>query len=162
LIHGQVVVKWVRYLDSRDILIVDDALVQDEFMQRVLHMAAPPGVRVRVMTVRDAVQALTLSGGDDTHLLVLVKSPETALGLLNAGVSFQSLNVGGMAAAPGTTRLFKSVSASAGQLAALEALRERGVRVYIQMVPEERPLEMSELLPRSQTEAGLLGMPYRA
>ncbi len=150
LIHGQVVVKWLRHLKCKDVLIVDDALVQDEFMQRVLHMAAPSDVRVRVMTVRDAVRELKLPADDGGHLLVLVRSPQTALKLLDGGVSFPMLNVGGMAAAPGTTRLFKSVSATREQMAALAAARTRGVNVYLQMVPEERPVDISELLPLPQ------------
>ena len=155
LIHGQVVVKWLKHLNCKDILIVDNALVQDEFMQRVLHMAAPSDVRVRVMTVRDAVRELRLPTGDEGHLLVLVRSPQTALELLNGGVSFAALNVGGMAAAVGTTRLFKSVSATREQMAALAAAKGRGVYVYLQMVPEERPVDISELLPVPQVAAAV-------
>ena len=55
----------------------------------------------------------------------------------------------GLAAGPDTSRLYKSVSVNNAQIAALRAMQCEGVRVYFQTVPEERPVEMSELLPAS-------------
>jgi len=150
LIHGQVVVKWLRHLDCKDILIVDDDLWRDSFMQSVLRMAAPPGVRVRVARVQDAAEQLNLPASNGQGVLVLVKSPKAALELLHNGVCFTELNVGGLAAGAGTTRLYKSVSANAEQIDALLTMRDNGVRVYLQMVPEERPVELSELTPVQQ------------
>jgi len=188
LIHGQVVVKWLRYLGCKEILIVDDALCHDDFMQNVLRLAAPPGVRVRVAAVHEAARLLRsaiscrrFTDTEDRHslgesktphpsgwmmspdlsrkdlsstcsVLVLVRSPQTVLALLDNGFSFDKLNVGGLAAGEGTTRLYKSISANSEQIAALHAIRGRGVRVYFQMVPEERPVEMSDLLPIRQSQ----------
>jgi len=105
---------------------------------------------VRVMTVEDAARELRLSHGDHGRVLVLLRTPERALELLDHGVPFLSLNVGGMAAALGTTRLFRSVSATPEQVAALAAIQRRGLKVYLQMVPEERPIDISELLPAAE------------
>lgn len=174
LIHGQVVVKWLRYLDCKQILIVDDELWRDEFMQSVLRLAAPSDVRVHVAPVRQAAKLLQSStleamsrhpsgeamsrhpSGEDSSsghgVLVLVRSPQTALALLDNGFLFSELNVGALAAGEGTTRLYKSISANSEQIAALRAMQDRGVRVYFQMVPEEHPVEMSELLPVRQPQ----------
>ncbi len=157
LIHGQVVVKWVRHLDCKEILIVDDELWHDAFLQNVLRLAAPPDVRVHVTTVQKTGQQLSSSSNDSHGVMLLVKSPQTALALLNNGVPFSELNVGGLAAGPRTMRLYKSVSATSEQIVALFAIRDRGVRVYFQMVPEERRVDLSEILPaRQQQREGLL------
>ena len=174
LIHGQVVVKWLRYLDCNEILIVDDELLRDDFMQNVLRLSAPPGVRVHVASVHQAAQrlesssshhrltdakSLHLSGEEATmrlpsaavenehSVMVLVRSPQTALALLQNGFSFSELNMGGLGAGEGTTRLHKSVSANSQQIAALYAMHDQGVRVYFQAVPEERRAEMAKLMP---------------
>jgi D-glucosaminate-specific PTS system IIB component len=188
LIHGQVVVKWLRYLPCKEILIVDDNLWRDEFMQDVLRLAAPPDVRVNVAPVREAARRLGASvynanqadeaavdrsagallapgsangravdslGGaaDNGHgVMVLVRSPQTALALLDHGFRFTELNVGGLAASEGATRLYKSVSATGEQIAALRTIQDRGVRVYFQTVPEERSVGMSELLAARQPQ----------
>jgi len=146
LIHGQVVVKWLRHLACKEIWIVDDQLWRDDFMQNVLRLAAPPGVRVHVTPVQKASQELKSNPNNGHNVMVLVKSPQVALALLDSGLSFTELNIGGLASGAGTIRLYKSVSASSDQIAALHAIQERGVRVYFQMVPEERPVEMPQLL----------------
>ena len=153
LIHGQVVVKWLRHLDCRDILVVDDELRRDNFMQTVLRMAAPAGVRVRVAAVAEAAGLFRVPAANGHGVLVLVRTPQTALAMLHHGCSFSELNLGGLASGPGSARLFRSVSASESQLAALNEMRNRGVRVYIQMVPEERPLELADVLPAQSTES---------
>ena len=155
LIHGQVVIKWLGHLHSEEVLIVDDKLQHDEFMQKVLQLAAPPGAQVEVLGVHGAAQRLTSAASSNGSVMVLVRSPETALALLEHGVSFTELNVGGMAGGPGAVRLFKSVSATEPQMAALLATCNRGVRVYYQMVPEERPIEVSHVLraPHQHTPA---------
>jgi mannose/fructose/N-acetylgalactosamine-specific phosphotransferase system component IIB len=144
LIHGQVVVKWLHHLGSKDILIVDDELWGDDFMQSVLRLAAPPGVRVHVAPTQGAREQLDRIASQG--VLVLVKSPPTALALHRSGVEFSAVNVGGMAAGPNTTRLFKSVSATQEQIAALLDLQARGVRVYFQIIPEEHAVDIQGLL----------------
>ncbi|MET1239102.1 PTS sugar transporter subunit IIB, partial [Enterococcus faecalis] len=46
LIHGQVVTKWLQQSGANEILVVSDELEQDEFLQSIYLMAAPPGVSV--------------------------------------------------------------------------------------------------------------------
>lgn len=150
LIHGQVVVKWLRHLGCRLILVADDELWHDTFMQNVLRLAAPAGVQVRVVPVHGAARQLNLNGEQEPRVLLLLRSPQAALALLEDGVSFGEVNLGGLGAGPGTVRLYKSVSANDQQLAALRKIQSRGVRVYAQMVPEERPVELDELLPAYQ------------
>ena len=144
LIHGQVVIKWVRTVKCAEIVICDDGVRADAFLQRVLAMAAPPGMRVSVKSVAEASAYLDDSG---PCALLLMKSPQTALALLRAGVKLGRLNVGGMAAGPGTKRLYKMISATPEQLAALKEIQTLGVPVYFQTVPEpeETPLALGAL-----------------
>jgi D-glucosaminate-specific PTS system IIB component len=179
LIHGQVVVKWLRYLHCKEILIVDDQLWRDDFMQNVLRLSAPSGVRVHITPVHQALQRLeslsshrcatdaksgNLSGeeaarrlpsaavNDGHRVMVLVRSPQTAKALLENGFPLSELNVGGLGAGEGATRLHRSVSANSQQIAALRAMQDQGVRVYFQAVPEERPVEMAKLMPARQPQ----------
>lgn len=153
LIHGQVVVKWLRYLGANEIWIVDDQLSADSFMQSILRLAAPSGVDVEVAAAHDASRLLIRASDGGHNVLLLVKSPHAALELFEQGLHFRELNVGGLGAGPNTTRVYKSVSLSAAQIAPLRRLQEHGVRVYLQMVPEERSVELSEVLPSQRLHA---------
>lgn len=147
LIHGQVVVKWVRHVGCTEIVIVDDALARDPYMQRVLQLAAPTGMPVSILSVPDAISYFTTPSRHAGRALVLFKSPSAVLALHQNGVSIPELNLGGMAGGPGARRIFKSVAVMPSDIVALERLCAEGVRVYLQMVPEERPVPLSQVLP---------------
>jgi mannose/fructose/N-acetylgalactosamine-specific phosphotransferase system component IIB len=177
LIHGQVVVKWLRYLACNEVVIVDDELWNDEDLQSVLCLAAPPGVNLGVAPVDQAFHpvyglhtCLSCAGGTRTssctvgsrmpiitsagrgrRILVLVKTPRTALALLENGLAFRELNVGGLAGGVGTTRVYRSISVTPEQVQILQEIGSRGVRVFFQTVPDERALELSELVPIHQS-----------
>lgn len=148
LIHGQVVIKWLRAAPCDEILICDDQVRADGFLQRVLALAAPSTVRLAVRSVAEAIPYLQDATGP--RLMLLMKAPRTALALLQGGVWFDKLNVGGMAAGPGTCRLYKSISATPQQIAELREIRRLGVRIVLQTVPEpeESALDFDALLAR--------------
>ena len=138
LIHGQVIVAWRQHLGYDAICIVDDSIANDAFMGDVLRMAAPTGVRVIVVTVGQAIAALEHT--DASALLVLVKSPQTVLQLIEAGLQIDQVNVGNLGDAPGRKRVHRSISLATEHVTALDALAERGVRITFQLVPDDAPV----------------------
>ncbi len=149
LIHGQVVIKWIRAVPCEEILVCDDQVRADSFLQRVLSLAAPPTARLTVQSVAESLSYLA-DKGSSPRVMLLMKAPCTALALLRGGVWFDKLNVGGMAAGPGTKRLYKSISATLEQIAELKEIRRLGVRIMLQTVPEpeESALDFDTLLSR--------------
>lgn len=145
LIHGQVVAVWLRALGADRIVIVDDPTARDEFLREVLVLAAPPGVPVEVLDVADGARRCTeLAAGPD-RTIVLLRSPKAALALRQAGVPLDVLNLGGLGAGPGRSRLYKTISASRDELADLRALEALGTRVEIQIVADDRPIPLSSI-----------------
>jgi PTS system mannose-specific IIB component len=70
-------------------------------------------------------------------VLLLVRSPETALALVEGGVLLDRLNVGNLSARPGSVRVFKSISLTPAHVEALDALAGRGVCITFQLAPED-------------------------
>lgn len=145
LIHGQVITIWVKALRSSRIVIVDDGVAADSFMQEVMRLAAPPEITVDVCTVQEAMAAL----GDDTpdrdRILVLLKLPQVAEQLYKGGVKFKALNVGGIGAGPGRRSVFKNISMSDEEIATLKRLMEEGVEITLQTVPGEKCVAFTSL-----------------
>jgi PTS system mannose-specific IIB component len=138
LIHGQVVVAWRDYLRYDTILIVDDELAGDPYLRDVLCLAAPAGVKVGVHTTTEAVSVLIAPAFGQ---IVLLKRPETALALVEAGVPLPQLNVGNLAAAPGSRRVVGSISLTPAHVLTLDALAGHGVRVTFQATPDDPALD---------------------
>jgi mannose/fructose/N-acetylgalactosamine-specific phosphotransferase system component IIB len=152
LIHGQVTVGWRQYLRYGEIWVVDDQVRGDLYVQDALCLAAPDGVVVRVYGVGEAV-ALLASGlkrkptrGRTSNVkaerrpcrvLLLLRSPEAALALVERGVPLDRLNVGNLSARPGSVRVFRNISLTPAHVEALDALAERGVGITFQLTPED-------------------------
>jgi PTS system mannose-specific IIB component len=145
LIHGQVVAGWLRVLGGQRIVIVDDATARDEFLREVLTLAAPQGVPVEVHDVAGgAVRCLELARTTEP-VIVLARSPKTILGLRQAGVPIEVVDLGGMGAGPGRRRLHKTISASPDEIRDLRELEQLGTRVEIQIVADDRPIPFRAL-----------------
>jgi mannose/fructose/N-acetylgalactosamine-specific phosphotransferase system component IIB len=145
LIHGQVVAGWLRALGAKRIVIVDDATSRDEFLREVLMLAAPQGVPVEVLGLAEgAARCLELASSPEP-VIVLARSPRTILGLRQAGVPIEVVDLGGMGAGPGRRRLHKTISVSPDELESLRELENMGTRVEIQIVADDRPIPFRSL-----------------
>ena len=145
LIHGQVVAGWLRALGGQRIVIVDDATARDEFLREVLTLAAPQGVPVEVLDVAaGAARCLELAATPEP-VIVLARSPRTVLGLRQAGVPIDVVDLGGMGAGPGRKRIHKTISMSPDEIRDLRQLEQLGTRVEVQIVVDDRPIPFSSL-----------------
>ena len=140
LIHGQVVAIWLKALNARRIVIVDDRTARDEFVSEVIKMAAPPGVAVEIHEIAAGIERVRQLVADPEPAFVLMRSPVTALRLREAGVEFPVLNVGGIGAGPGRKPLYRNISASPEELAAMRALESMGTAVELRIVENDRPV----------------------
>ena len=146
LIHGQVTVGWRQHLRYEAICVVDDVAAVDPALRDALLLAAPAGVAVHVYTTKEAANALAAPPSDKT--LLLLKSPQTALDLVEGGLSLSRLNVGNLAARPGSVRVLQSISLTGEHVAALDALAARGIEVTFQPTPGDPPVDWQTLRPR--------------
>ncbi len=145
LIHGQVVTAWVKQTNGNRILIVDEALVKDVFMQKVLKTAAPPGISVEVHCVADAAELLKGEAVKGEKIIILVKTPQPLEALLDAGVELKTIVLGGMGLKAGRKKFYKNISASDDEVACMKRIIEKGTSIVAQMVPDERAFDISKL-----------------
>jgi PTS system mannose-specific IIB component len=146
LIHGQVIAVWCKHRTFTQILIVDDAVAADPFLEEVLSLAAPPGLTVDVLSIDEGIEELQRDFPDRGTTMVLLKSPEAARKLYDGGVEYEALNVGGLGSAPGRKSVFKNISASEEEIATLAYLMREGVKITFLTVPGEKSKQFSELI----------------
>jgi PTS system mannose-specific IIB component len=140
LIHGQVVTIWLKALNAKRIVIVDDQTARDEFLREVITLSAPPGVPVEVLDVESGTQRVLVLAADPEPVFVLVRSPIVALHLREAGVEFPLLNVGGLGAGPTRKPLYRNISANPEELEAMRRLESMGTAVELRIVENDRPV----------------------
>lgn len=145
LIHGQVIAVWCKHQPFTRIVIVDDEVAADPFMQEVMRLAAPPGLRVEALSLEEAVRRLPRDPHPRETTMVLLRSPQVALRLYVGGVRYTALNVGGLGIGPGRRPLFRHIAASDEEIAALKALAEQGVDITFLTVPGEKARSFAKL-----------------
>ena len=138
LIHGQVTVAWSKHINSQKIVVANDESAEDEIQKSLLPLAAPPGVDVEIVPIREAREKV-----EGKRSMLLVKNPEDLLRLLDLGLEVKEANLGNMGFREGRKNLTKCLSLSESEIADLRKVEAMGVKVYFQMLPQDRktPLE---------------------
>ncbi|MDR5585970.1 MULTISPECIES: PTS sugar transporter subunit IIB [Clostridium] len=144
LIHGQVATAWSKITKATKIIVVDDAVAQDPFMEMVLKSAAPSSIKVEIYGVNDAINALN-KDDDGERVIVLIKTPMPVLSLVKAGVAIKELNLGGMGAKQGRKQFYKNISVSDEEKEAFKELKELGVNVFVQIVPDAKQIQLDKI-----------------
>lgn len=142
LIHGQVVEGWLPVLKVRRVYVISDSAAADPVQRSLMELSLPENVSLEVLTLASAPAALKKAAQEGDRSLILAPGPQEVLALHEAGVPFNSVNVGGLHFAAGTIQLGKAIFLDEEDMDSLEALAERGVKIEGRAVPSEPPLDV--------------------
>lgn len=107
LIHGQVMTAWIQYTGGNHIVIVDDVTAQDDFTKQIMQMAVPAGIKLDIYNVQEAPQKINANQTD--KLIILAKTPQVFLQLIQAQVALPGVIIGGMGANKGRQKVYKNI-----------------------------------------------------
>lgn len=111
LIHGQVAVAWMKYINAKAIIICNDKVASDPIQKMALPLAAR-GSKVLVFSVAETLKYE--KEHQEETLFIITKFPSDALDLIKAGIKIESINVGNAAPIAGTKYVMvtKSIAAT--------------------------------------------------
>ena len=132
LVHGQIVAKWIKFRPVDRLVLVDDVLINDDFMADIYRMSAG-GKEVDITTVADVSQ--TLNRKDDSVMLIF-KDVDGAYQAFKDGLSIPELNVGAVQSAPNRKNAVQGVALSPEEYDKLVEMKAAGINVYLQPIPE--------------------------
>lgn len=141
LIHGQVVAKWIKFRPVNRLIVADDELLKDEFMCDIYKMAAP-GNEVEIVAVDDLQEALDRK---DDQVMVIFRDVVNAKRAFDATVSLAELNVGAVPSAKDRHSVTQGVALSKDEFDLLMEMKNKGVDVYIQPIPENDKLTLDSI-----------------
>lgn len=143
LIHGQVMTAWIQYTGGNHIVIVDDVTAQDDFTKQIMQMAVPTGIKLDIYNVQEAPQKINANQTD--KLIILAKTPQVFLQLIQAQVALPGVIIGGMGANKDRQKVYKNIFMSAIEKQAVQAIGAQGVAVKIQVIPDEKALSIEKV-----------------
>ncbi|MFC6275407.1 PTS system mannose/fructose/N-acetylgalactosamine-transporter subunit IIB [Levilactobacillus tangyuanensis] len=147
LLHGQVATVWTKTVRPNRILVVSDAVVQDQLRKTLIVQAAPADVKANVISVDKMAKIFHDPRFDSFRVLLLTENLTDMHRLLAAGVDLRGsgVNVGNLAFSTGKTMLTDSVAADATDVQVAQKLMGQGVTVTAQTVPSDRPQDFLNL-----------------
>lgn len=145
LIHGQVGMTWVNHIGANLILVVDDQVANDPIQQSLMDMAAPNTVDTRYFTIQETIDKIHLAA-DDQLILIVAKTPQIILKLVEGGVPIDKVNIGNMHFSEGKKQITSTVSIDEEDAKTFRRLDELGVKLEIRRVPSERATNILEFI----------------
>ncbi len=121
LIHGQVATMWSGVLGVNLLLVANDKVATDEMRQSLMNMAAPSYAQTRYFTI------------------------EKTCAIIGKASPIKKVNIGNMHMAEGKRQVATSVAVDDADVAAFKKLRDLGVELEIQRVPDTAPEDLEKL-----------------
>lgn len=136
LLHGQVAMVWTNTVKADRIAVVNDAVTKDEAQIAALTMAKPAGVKLSLLSKERALVRFKDGSYAGQNIFVIIKNIEDAAFLVE-NLGLKEINIGNVAAKPGSRSIKKSVSLTEDEIKIINDLENSGVKVKAQMLPTE-------------------------
>ena len=146
LIHGQVVVGWVRALGAERIVVVDDSVCNSEWERELMTLGVPPELEVVFTSVSDATETLDGWSHDAKCTILLLPDVAGLARLCQGSRAISRVNIGGVHEDVGRTERLSYVYLTDDEAAQLRKLSDNGIAVSAQDVPTARPVGVGDLL----------------
>ncbi len=155
LIHGQIVQGWLKTVNVDKILIISDEVANDEMQQILLSMAVPSSVKLVIKNIKDATYEISNEVYDNDNLMILFSNPQDVVKIIDNGIKFQSINIGGMHYSHGKKQLLTNLSVDRNDIASFLKLIDCGIELETRALPQDdRYNAVSDI----QKEAEILGI----
>ena len=143
MVHGQIVTKWATVNKCKYVIIVDNALAADPFMSNFYKNAAQKGIKIDVCDPIKAAKQWSEGkfGPSERNVMLVFKDATNAYNLWKEGFPVQEIDLGNQVASHGKKQISREVFLSEDEFNKLKEMHEGGVRVYMQVIPEDTPIE---------------------
>lgn len=146
LIHGQVTTVWTKEAKAQRIIVVSDEVANDEIRSTLVKQAAPPGVKVAVVSIEKAAAVYHNVKYENDTVFYLFTNPNDVLRLIEAGVPIKEVNIGGMSFKTGKKQITKAVSVDTTDVAAFRKMHDIGVNLCLKVVISDPDVDFIKLI----------------
>ena len=145
-VHGQVGARLVREFGIHKIALVSDVIAKDAFMVQLYTAAGINGADIVVYTVEKALEAYQNGEFNKQNVMLLFGDIDTAKRTYDAGVHFNSLNIGNAKGGTDKLRVDQTTYISLEEGKELLQLHKNGVDIYFQAMPNATKTSLEKAL----------------
>jgi mannose/fructose/N-acetylgalactosamine-specific phosphotransferase system component IIB len=146
LIHGQVVLGWAKFLSSKYLILCDNEVAENDWEGELYLSCVPAELTAKILNIDDTIHLLKNGTIEPEKTIVLVKSPEVLLNIINDGYSPENVNIGGLHFGETRKKYLPYLFLSDKEISELQSCIKKGVNIYCQDVPNAKIYQLTELL----------------
>ncbi|MBE6082181.1 MULTISPECIES: PTS system mannose/fructose/N-acetylgalactosamine-transporter subunit IIB [Tissierellales] len=147
LIHGQVMTKWSKGMNTNALFVVDDATAKDPFMKDIYTMSTSnTGMTIKVLSIDEAVDYWNKSNFEDYKAILLFKSIAGAKEAIDKGLPVKRLNLGGIAKTKDSKFVIPNIAVRHEDMDTLKEVESKGIEVFFQVVPDTKSVSLKDAI----------------
>ncbi len=145
LIHGQVVAGWCPVINPDRLILCNDDIAGSDW-ECQLYRDAAADYDTSVCSVKQTVELLKGAQLKNQRVFIVVNSPAAVVQLLDSGVEFNKVIVGGLHFQPGKRKVADFIYIDDGDLMHFQTLLNRNIILEGRDVPNCKPIDIPALL----------------
>jgi len=146
LIHGQVVIGWVNHLCSKQIILCDNSVCENDWEKELYLSIVPENLKARVLSVNELAEVLKSGEFDLSKTIILVNNPQVIEELLEQDVELEKINIGGIHFKEGRSKYLSYLYLSSEEVSSFSRLVNQGIALHCQDVPDAKKVPITNLI----------------
>lgn len=147
LIHGQVMTKWSKGMNTNALFVVDNATAKDPFMKDIYMMStANSGMTIKVFSTDEVVEYWNKTNFENYRAILLIKSISAVKEIIENGLPVPKLNLGGIAKTKESKFVLPGVAVKSEDFEVLKEIEAKGIEVFFQVVPDTKSVSLKDAI----------------
>jgi PTS system mannose-specific IIB component len=147
LIHGQVMTKWSKGMNTNALFVVDNATASDPFMKDIYIMStANSGMTIKVFSTDEVIEYWNKKNFENHRAVLLIKTIATAKEIIEKGLPIPKLNLGGIAKSKDSKFVLPNVAVKPEDFEVLKEIESKGIEVFFQIVPDTKSVSLKDAI----------------
>jgi len=135
LIHGQVVLGWAKALKPDRIVVSNDRVATSSWERKFYASSVPPSLKVSFLDLEETARQLLNNLFKSESVMILFETVKDVHAVVEKGVTFSNVNVGGLHYRDGAVELLPFVFLTDEDRHYLRELVKRSVTLTAQDIP---------------------------
>lgn len=143
LVHGQILLKWMKVLEVKRVVVLSDDLNMDPIMKAILAKTVPPEIQLSIWGVEEGIEKIYTENG---KALILLQDIHSLFILFENGLQLKQVSISRLPCEAGKEKIYDHMFVSKEERRELGVLLNHGVEIKIQMVPDSEAIKLSNIL----------------
>ena len=146
LIHGQVVLGWVRAMKPDRIVVANDRIAGNSWERKFYTSSVPAQIKVSFLELEETARQLLNNLFKNEVVMILFESVKDVYSVVEKGATFHEINVGGLHYREGARELLPYVFLTDEDKVYFRELVKKSVTLLAQDIPGNAPRNINSLV----------------